>query len=154
MQGVIAVLATGLLMTLLMAWAMFGSGKNKRREYETMQRMIEEAEGFAGLAEVEAELDSILVANRVGSGQALLLKDRLESRRFNLEDDLAGAATHSVGATEAQTDSDLAIIEQHGQVTSWIDDPSTWTAEQQAWHDQAKQWGGYYDEAGNWVPLQ
>jgi hypothetical protein len=154
MQGVIAVLATGLLMTLIMAWTMFGSGKNRRREYEAMQRMIEEAEGFAGLAEVEAELDSMLMANRVGAGQGLLLKDRLESRRFNLEDDLAGAATHPVGATEAQSDSDLAIIEQHGQVTSWVDDSSAWTAEQQAWHAQAKQWGGYYDDAGNWVPLQ
>ena len=32
-------------------------------------------------------------------------------------------------------------------------DTSTMTPEQLAWYEQAKQWGGYYDEAGNWVPL-
>ena len=32
-------------------------------------------------------------------------------------------------------------------------DTSTMSPEQLAWYEQAKQWGGYYDEAGNWVPL-
>jgi len=32
-------------------------------------------------------------------------------------------------------------------------DTTTMTPEQLAWYEQAKQWGGYYDEAGNWVPL-
>ena len=32
-------------------------------------------------------------------------------------------------------------------------DPSTMTPEQLEWYEQAKQWGGYYDEAGNWIPL-
>ena len=27
------------------------------------------------------------------------------------------------------------------------------TPEQVAWYEQAKKWGGYYDEAGNWNPL-
>mgnify|MGYP001257666834 FL=1 len=32
-------------------------------------------------------------------------------------------------------------------------DPSTMTPEQLEWYEQAKQWGGYYDEAGNWIAL-
>ena len=31
--------------------------------------------------------------------------------------------------------------------------PSTMTPEQLEWYEQAKEWGGYYDEAGNWIPL-
>ena len=32
-------------------------------------------------------------------------------------------------------------------------DTSTMSPEQLEWYEQAKQWGGYYDEAGNWVAL-
>ncbi len=32
-------------------------------------------------------------------------------------------------------------------------DPEAMSPEQLEWYEQAKQWGGYYDEAGNWVPL-
>ena len=32
-------------------------------------------------------------------------------------------------------------------------DPSTMSPEQLEWYEQAKEWGGYYDEAGNWVAL-
>ena len=32
-------------------------------------------------------------------------------------------------------------------------DLANMTPEQMAWYEQAKKWGGYYDEAGNWVPL-
>ena len=32
-------------------------------------------------------------------------------------------------------------------------DPATMSPEQLEWYNQAKQWGGYYDEAGNWVAL-
>jgi len=32
-------------------------------------------------------------------------------------------------------------------------DPSTMTPEQLEWYEQAKQWGGYYDEGGNWITL-
>ena len=32
-------------------------------------------------------------------------------------------------------------------------DTATMTPEQLEWYEQAKQWGGYYDDAGNWVPL-
>ena len=32
-------------------------------------------------------------------------------------------------------------------------DPAAMSAEQLEWYEQAKQWGGYYDEAGNWVAL-
>jgi hypothetical protein len=153
-QGVIAVLATGLLMTLIMAWTLFGSGKGKKREYHEIQKMIDEAEGFSGLAEVESELDSMLESNRLGAGQGLLLKDRLESRRFSLEDDLSGASGHGGQQTSDSQDVDLQIMEQHGQVGGWGEDQSQWTQEQRDWYQQAQQWGGYYDSDGNWVPLQ
>ena len=39
------------------------------------------------------------------------------------------------------------------QVGEQTFDTSTMSPEQLAWYEQAKQWGGYYDEAGNWVPL-
>jgi hypothetical protein len=116
--------------------------------------LIEEAEGFAGLASVEKELDDMLESNRLGAGQGLLLKDRLESRRFSLEDDIAGASGHQDTSAQASGDDDLAMIQEHGKVTTWGDDPSKWTAEQQAWYAEAKQWGGYYDADGNWVPIQ
>ena len=119
-----------------------------------MLLMVEQAEGFAGLAAVEKELDEMLESNRLGAGQGLLLKDRLESRRFTLEDDLSGAESHPGGAPDSGSDSDLAMIEEHGKVTSWGNDSSQWTAEQQAWYEEAKQWGGYYDADGNWVSLQ
>ena len=32
-------------------------------------------------------------------------------------------------------------------------DTSTMSADQLEWYEQAKQWGGYYDEAGNWIEL-
>ena len=32
-------------------------------------------------------------------------------------------------------------------------DPATMTPEQLEWYEQAKQWGGYYDESGTWIPL-
>jgi hypothetical protein len=32
-------------------------------------------------------------------------------------------------------------------------DTATMTPEQLQWYEEAKQWGGYYDEAGNWIPL-
>ena len=32
-------------------------------------------------------------------------------------------------------------------------DPSSMSPEQLEWYEQAKQWGGYYDEAGNWIAL-
>ena len=32
-------------------------------------------------------------------------------------------------------------------------DPSTMSPEQLAWYEEAKKWGGYYDEAGTWIPL-
>ena len=153
-QGVIVVLASGLLMTLIMAWTLFATGKGKRREYEEMLLMVEEAEGFGGLAAGEKELDSLLESNRLGAGQGLLLKDRLESRRFALEDDIAGASSHPSGAIESDSDTDLAMIQEHGNVGSWGEDQSQWTPEQQAWYAEAKQWGGYYDSDGNWVPLQ
>ena len=57
MQGVMAVLASGLLLTLIMAWTMFATGKGKRREYENMLLMVDQAEGYAGLAAVESELE-------------------------------------------------------------------------------------------------
>ncbi len=153
-QGVMVVLAGGLLLTLIMAWTMFASGKGKRREYEGMLLMVEQAEGFAGLASVEQELDEMLESNRLGAGQGLLLKDRLESRRFALEDDIAGAGSHPTGSSELSADAGLAMIEEHGKVTTWGEDQSQWTPEQQAWYTEAQQWGGYYDDAGNWVPLQ
>ncbi|MDG1525008.1 MAG: hypothetical protein P8Q90_02940, partial [Candidatus Thalassarchaeaceae archaeon] len=31
--------------------------------------------------------------------------------------------------------------------------PSSMSPEQLEWYEQAKQWGGYYDEAGNWIAL-
>ncbi len=155
MQGVIAVIAAGMLMTLIVASVMFGSGKGKRRDYHTMQRLIDEAEGFAGLVEVEQELESMLEKNRLGAGQGLLLKDRLDSRRLSFEDDLSGAASHDIGTSSYQTDdADLQMIEKHGEVGGWSADQSQWSAEQQEWYNQAKQWGGYYDANGNWVPLQ
>jgi len=153
-QGVIVVLASGLLLTFIMAWTMFASGKGKRREYEGMLLMVEQAEGFSGLAAVEKELDEMLESNRLGAGQGLLLKDRLESRRFTLEDDISGAGSHPSRGTDSGSDNDLAMIEEHGKVTSWGEDSSEWSAEQQAWYEEAKQWGGYYDADGNWVPLQ
>ena len=155
MQGVIAFLSVAFLVILILAWTLYGSGRGKEREYQEMQRMIDEAEGFAGLAEVEAELDSMLEGNRLGAGQGLLLKDRLESRRFSFEDDLAGAASHpEPTAAAAADDAGLQMIEAHGQVNTWADDQSGWSAEQVAWYEQARQWGGYYDGDGNWVPLQ
>ena len=153
-QGVIAVLASGFLITLIMAWTLFASGKGKRKEYEGMLLMVEEAEGFAGLSAVESELDSMLESNRLGAGQGLLLKDRIESRRFALEDDIAGASGHKDTLNQASGDEGIAMIQEHGKVTTWGDDSSQWTAEQQAWYAEAKQWGGYYDADGNWVPIQ
>jgi hypothetical protein len=153
-QGVIAVLASGFLITLIMAWTLFTAGKGKRREYEGMLLMIDEAEGFSGLATVENELDSMLESNLLGAGQGLLLKDRLESRRFALEDDIAGAGSHPGETAETGSDTDLTMIKEHGKVASWGEDQSQWTAEQQAWYTEAKQWGGYYDSDGNWIPLQ
>jgi hypothetical protein len=32
-------------------------------------------------------------------------------------------------------------------------DPATMSPEQLAWYEQAKQWGGYHDESGTWIPL-
>jgi hypothetical protein len=32
-------------------------------------------------------------------------------------------------------------------------DPSTMTGDQLAWYEEAKKWGGYYDESGTWIPL-
>jgi hypothetical protein len=153
-QGVMVVLGGGLLLTLIMAWTLFSSGKGKRREYEGMLLMVDQAEGFSGLDAVERELDDMLESNRLGAGQGLLLKDRLESRRFSLEDDIAGAGSHPSGTVETSSDTDLAMIEEHGKVTSWNDDQSQWSTEQQAWYAEAQQWGGYYDADGNWVPLQ
>ena len=118
-----------------------------------MSLLIEGAEGFAGLSEVERELDGMLESNRLGAGQGLLLKDKIESRKFALEDDLSGAANHPGMESRSETDTDLAMIEQHGKVGSW-GDQSQWNSEQQAWYAEAKQWGGYYDADGNWVPLQ
>ena len=103
---------------------------------------------------VTPELDEMLESNRLGAGQGLLLKDRLESRRFALEDDIAGAGSHPGGTSESGADTGLAMIEEHGKVTTWGEDQSQWTAEQQAWYAEAQQWGGYYDDDGNWVPLQ
>ena len=137
-----------------MAWSLFASGRGKQREYESMMLLVEEAEGYSGLASAELELDKMLESNRLGAGQGLLLKDRLESKRFALEDDLAGASSHPAGASESSGDTDLAMIAEHGNVATWGSDQSQWTPEQQAWYDQAKQWGGYYDADGNWVPLQ
>ncbi len=151
-QGVIAVLASGFLITVIMAWTLFTSGKNKKRGYDEMSLLIESAEGFAGLSEVERELDEMLESNRLGAGQGLLLKDKIESRKFALEDDLSGAANHPGMTPSSETDTDLAMIEQHGKVGSW-GDQTKWTPEQQAWYAEAKQWGGYYDADGNWVPL-
>ena len=116
--------------------------------------MVEQAEGFSGLAAVEKELDEMLESNRLGAGQGLLLKDRLESRRFTLEDDISGAGSHPGRGNDSGSDTDLAMIEEHGKVTSWGADSSEWSAEQQAWYEEAKQWGGYYDADGNWVSLQ
>ena len=154
MQGVMAVLASGLLLTLIMAWTMFSSGKGKRREYENMLLMVDQAEGFAGLAAVESELDQMLESNQLGPGQGLLLKDRLESKRFALEDDLAGASSHPQTPNDSGSDTDLAMLSEHGKVATWGEDQSQWTPEQKAWYAEAKQWGGYYDADGNWVPLQ
>ena len=72
---------------------MLGSGKGKRREYQSMQKLIDQAEGFEGLADVEYELDSMLENNRLGAGQGLLLKDRLDSRKLSLGDDFGKLPT-------------------------------------------------------------
>ena len=152
-QGVVAVLASGLVITLIMAWTLFSSGRGKQREYESMLLMVEEAEGYAGLASAEQELDKMLESNLLGAGQGLLLKDRLESKRFALEDDLSGAGSHPSGTSQSD-DTDLAMITEHGNVATWGSDQSQWSPEQQAWYAQAKQWGGYYDASGNWVPIQ
>jgi len=154
MQGVMAVLASGLLLTLIMAWTMFATGKGKRREYENMLLMVDQAEGYGGLAAVESELDQMLESNRLGPGQGLLLKDRLESKRFALEDDLVGASSHPQGSNDSGSDNDLEMISEHGNVATWGEDQSQWTAEQKSWYAEAKQWGGYYDADGNWVPIQ
>ena len=151
-QGVVAVLATGLLITLIMAWTLYSSGRGKQREYESMLLMVEEAEGYAGLSAAEQELDKMLEANLLGAGQGLRLKDRLESKRFALEDDLAGAGSHPTGGDNSG-DAGLTMIAEHGNVAAWGNDQSQWTPEQQAWYTEAKQWGGYYDADGNWVPL-
>ena len=58
--------------------------------------------------------------------------------------ELDQAATSFVAAgslIEAQVDDSPAL------------DPSTMSPEQLEWYEQAKEWGGYYDEAGNWVAL-
>ena len=146
-------LASGFVITLIMAWTLYSSGRGKQREYEAMLLMVEEAEGYAGLSAAEQELDKMLEANLLGAGQGLLLKDRLESKRFALEDDLAGAGSHPSGNSQSG-DAGLEMIAEHGNVATWGSDQSQWTPEQQAWYDQAKQWGGYYDESGNWVPIQ
>ena len=90
----------------------------------------------------------------MGPGQGLLLKDRLESKRFALEDDLVGASSHPQGSNDLGSDNDLGMISEHGNVATWGEDQSQWTAEQKSWYAEAKQWGGYYDADGNWVPIQ
>ncbi|MEE3310528.1 MAG: hypothetical protein VX230_03445, partial [Candidatus Thermoplasmatota archaeon] len=56
--------------------------------------------------------------------------------------DQAAASFVAAGSLiEAQVDDSSAL------------DPSTMSPEQLEWYEQAKEWGGYYDEAGNWVAL-
>ena len=93
--------------------------------------LMVESRRLCGLSAAEQELDKMLEANLLGAGQGLLLKDRLESKRFALEDDLAGAGSHPTGGDNSG-DAGLTVIAEHGNVASWGNDQSQWTPEQQA----------------------
>ncbi|MEE2811963.1 MAG: hypothetical protein VX627_02910 [Candidatus Thermoplasmatota archaeon] len=60
------------------------------------------------------------------------------------EAELQRAAASFVVAT-------TSVQQPQPQTTTY--DPATMSPEQLAWYEQAKQWGGYYDEDGNWVPI-
>ena len=96
-----------------------------------------------------AKLDKML--NPISSVLARDCFSKTVSNKVVFEDDLAGAGSHPSGNIQSG-DAGLEMIAEHGKVATWGSDQSQWTPEQQAWYDR-KQWGGYYDESGNWVPV-
>jgi len=148
-QGVMATVLTLLVAFGIIAYTMFAGTGGQRRAFDQMQAMVDSAEGFEGLAEVENELDSLIQKNKIGAGQGLLLKDRLEARRFAFEDDTQGAAMSQWWAAQQQTGGELAAAGQTDATAQ-----GEWSQNQHdEWLAQAQQWGGYYDHDGTWVPI-
>jgi len=149
MQGVLASVSVLILFAAFLLYAQLTGRRGQARSFDEVRGMIDEAEGFDGLAEVEKELDTLLQSNRLGAGQGMLLKDRLEARRFRLEDDLSGSQMSAWFSEQTSAGAEVGV---QGETKGADAANADWTAEQQAeWEAQAKQWGGYYDHAGNWV---
>ncbi len=149
-QGVLATVLTLLVAIAIVSYSMFSGSGGQRRVFDQMQTMVDAAEGFDGLADVEEELDSLIQKNKIGAGQGMLLKDRLEARRFAFEDDSQGAAMSEWWAAQQQTGGEQAAAGQ----TTQVDTATDWSQDQHdQWLEQARQWGGYYDHDGTWVPF-
>ncbi len=67
---------------------LLSSTSRSRKNFERMERELQSAEGFQGLAELEEELDEALRDGVIQGSQGMLLKNKIDERRLALEEEM------------------------------------------------------------------
>ena len=93
LQDSVGQVVTGaVLLLVLFSIGMIGlsmtSSSRSRKLFERMENELLSAEGFQGLANLEEELDEALRSGSVGGGQGMLLRNKIDEKRAELEEEL------------------------------------------------------------------
>ncbi|MBC87956.1 MAG: hypothetical protein CMB12_01535 [Euryarchaeota archaeon] len=126
--AILAIIAIGAGMSVLI-WR---SSTSRRSNYEKIRTLLDEAEGFEGLMEVEKDIESISDKGGIDAGQTALLFDRLGDRRYKLEEEMRAAQQAEWWAQQ----------QAHGQQwAEWQQQQQGWGQQQQGWDQQQQGWG-------------
>mgnify|MGYP001344089228 FL=1 len=127
------VLIVGVLLLVVFAVAisimMLNTNSGRRSTFERFERELVEAEGFEGLAEIEEELEKLLRRGSIRGSQGMLLRQRLDERRYALDEELR---------VSQQAQWWAAMGQQNQQGGGWYP-----TSEQAQWYAGQNEQGHY-----------
>ncbi len=134
MQDTFGKVVTGAVLLLVVfavaiSIMMLNTNSGRRSTFERFERELVEAEGFEGLAEIEEELEKLLRRGSIRGSQGMLLRQRLDERRYALDEELR---------VSQQAQWWAAMGQQNQQGGGWYP-----TSEQAQWYAGQNEQGHY-----------
>ncbi len=134
MQDTFGKVVTGAVLLLVvfalaLSIIMLNTNSGRRSTFERFERELMEAEGFEGLAEIEEELEKLLRRGSIRGSQGMLLRQRLDERRYALDEELR---------VSQQAQWWAAMGQQNQQWGGWYP-----TSEQAQWYAGQNEQGQY-----------
>ena len=82
--GILVIISIGALMSLLV-WR---SSTGRKSNFERLRNLVDNAEGYEGILEVEKEVEALSEKGSIDAGQTALLFDRIGDKRYRLEEEM------------------------------------------------------------------